>query len=115
MAVSTVWLEVVRVVLGVLILLALSTLYKAFKNTKVINELNLIVFGFVLYTFQAAIGAYHSAGNDIPVVWKSLLLDEFIEACMFIVFAIAVVRIKAVFDYLQIEDKLFKALKNILG
>ncbi len=112
---STIWLEIVRVVLGILILLAIATLYKLFKNTKIVQELHIISLGFLLYTTQAAIGAMQSYGYQPPIVWAGLELDEFMEAVMFIVFAIGVVRVKAIFDYLEVEDELIKAIRKLVG
>lgn len=115
MSSEAVWLEVIRIFLGLLILLALSTLYKIFRNTKVIDELNLITLGFILYTMQAAMGAYQSFGNPMPIVWKTLELDEFIEALMFVVFAIAAVRVKRLFDILKLEERLYKMFREVFG
>lgn len=110
---TTVWLEVIRVLTGILILLALITLFKLFKNTKVMQELNLIFIGFSLYTLQAAIGAWQLWGHAIPIVWNGLELDELLEAAMYLVFVIAVVRLKAILDLALIEKKFLKALREL--
>jgi hypothetical protein len=115
MAATTIWLEIIRVVLGLLILLAISTLYKVFHKTKIVTELNIISLGFVLYTLQAAMGVYQAFGNAVPVIWAQLEADEFVEAMMFMVFAIAVVRLKTIFDYLGMEEKLLKAFREVFG
>ncbi|MFH1257654.1 MAG: hypothetical protein ABIG96_04995 [Candidatus Micrarchaeota archaeon] len=110
----TVWLEIIRVMLGVLILLALSTLFRVFKDTKVVNELKIVTLGFALYTLQAFLGALQAYGYAMPVIWK-LELDEFMEASMYVVFVYAIVRLNSLFNLLQLEKRVVKVMKEVLG
>jgi hypothetical protein len=109
----TPWLEVIRVLLGLLILLALSTLFRIFKETKITGELKLITFGFVLYTIQAFLGALQAWGTPMPIIWK-LELDEFIEACMYVVFVFAIIRLNGIMSLLEFEKRVIKVLRDVL-
>ncbi len=109
---SMLWLEIIRIFLGLLILLALSTLFSIFNRSRMIKVLNIIAIGFALYTLQSIFGAYQAMGNEIPSI-LGLEVDEFIEAIMFIVFAVAVVKLKSVFENIKFEQELIKSLKKM--
>ncbi|MBI5224899.1 hypothetical protein HY989_03440 [Candidatus Micrarchaeota archaeon] len=115
MATFTVWLEIVRVLLGTLLLLAISTLYQSFKDTKIVKELNIIMLGFGLYTLQAILSAYRAfTGVTLPIIWK-LQLDDFFEACMYVVFALAIVRFNEIFSKSDFQNKVVKAMREVFG
>ncbi|MFH1750331.1 MAG: hypothetical protein ABH863_01490 [Candidatus Micrarchaeota archaeon] len=109
------WLEIVRILLGVLILLAISTLYGLFKNTRIIRELHILSAGFLLYTIRGAFRIANLQTESYPMLWNSVSLDDFLTALSFLLFAYAVVRLQKIINIISVENKFVKSLHELFG
>lgn len=109
------WLEVVRILLGILILFAISSLYGIFKRTKIIQELHLLSAAFLIFTVRGALHIYTYYSGLEPMLLRHLPLDDFLTALMYLIFAYAILRLQKIINIIRVENRLIKAVHELLG
>jgi len=109
------WLDIIRIMLGVLMLLALSSLYGLFRKTKVVSELQVLSLGFALYTIRGVLQLYTHFTQEVPSLAGYISIEELLSALIYLTFAIAIVRFMKIFNAIRVEDRLVKTLHELLG
>jgi hypothetical protein len=108
------WLEIIRTLLGALMLLAIYSLYGIFRGTKVKQELDILSAAFLLYTFRGALGIHAAlTGATIPFI-NFISVEEFFQALAYVLFAVAIIRLNKIVNILRVENKLVKILHEFL-